>query len=395
MARKKKHHEEELPFVALMDTMTNVVGVLIIVLVLIGIGLAKSVRKVLSDLPPVTVEEHAKLVKEVEESAVKVDLKQVAEETAKLREMLKKTTEELAAAEKTKEKQNIQVFDFDSLEKQISERKKERDAKKLATEGWIAEIDKLKARLDATPVYQAPPATVVRLPNPRAMPEKAEINRFLVMGGRVYYVNQEELLRIAEQEIRAKEQSLTAVRELVKGPDGRPQMQKDKFGRTVPVRRVVYDAQKVADYFEDRPFGDRDWKIEIGVPNSSRIPVRFVPKPNGGEAPEQFKSSASGFQTRLRQWKNDSKSVVWFHVFKDSIETYLAARDFADEIGVPVGWEMYGGNVWNQALTPELVINFIPPPPQPPQPPQPPPPPGTPPPIRIAPPKATLFCVLI
>ena len=35
MARKP-HQEEELPFVALMDTMTNVVGVLIIVLVVFG-----------------------------------------------------------------------------------------------------------------------------------------------------------------------------------------------------------------------------------------------------------------------------------------------------------------------------------------------------------------------
>jgi hypothetical protein len=52
MARRK-HSEEELPFVALMDTMTNVVGVLIIVLVMIGIGLARSVNKVLSELPPV------------------------------------------------------------------------------------------------------------------------------------------------------------------------------------------------------------------------------------------------------------------------------------------------------------------------------------------------------
>ena len=68
MARpRRKPHAEELPFVALMDTMTNVVGVLIIVLVMIGIGLARTVRKVLSDLPPVTIEEHAKLQKEVEE----------------------------------------------------------------------------------------------------------------------------------------------------------------------------------------------------------------------------------------------------------------------------------------------------------------------------------------
>ena len=47
MARRKRHSEEELPFVALMDTMTNVVGVLIIVLVMIGISLANAVKKCL------------------------------------------------------------------------------------------------------------------------------------------------------------------------------------------------------------------------------------------------------------------------------------------------------------------------------------------------------------
>jgi septal ring-binding cell division protein DamX len=71
MNRRSQKHEEELPFVALMDTMTNVVGVLIIVLVMIGIGLARSARKVLSDLPPVSVEEHAKLQKEVAASQPK------------------------------------------------------------------------------------------------------------------------------------------------------------------------------------------------------------------------------------------------------------------------------------------------------------------------------------
>jgi hypothetical protein len=56
MAKRRHGGESELPFVALMDTMTNVVGVLTIVLVMIGISLAKAVRKVLSELPPVTTE---------------------------------------------------------------------------------------------------------------------------------------------------------------------------------------------------------------------------------------------------------------------------------------------------------------------------------------------------
>ena len=57
MARKRRAEEQELPFVALMDTMTNVVGVLTIVLVMVAISLARSASRVISNLPPVTEEQ--------------------------------------------------------------------------------------------------------------------------------------------------------------------------------------------------------------------------------------------------------------------------------------------------------------------------------------------------
>jgi septal ring-binding cell division protein DamX len=93
MARKAKPHDEELPFVALMDTMTNVVGVLIIVLVMIGIGLAKSVKKVLSELPLVSEEEHVKLKEELAKIDTSHDPAEVAADTAKLQKELEKALE--------------------------------------------------------------------------------------------------------------------------------------------------------------------------------------------------------------------------------------------------------------------------------------------------------------
>src|SRR6266853_728419 len=182
MAKKSGHHEEELPFVALMDTMTNVVGVLIIVLVMVGIGLARSVNKVLSELPPVTEEEHAKLKKEVTETKPKHDPKKVDEDNAKLEKDLKKVTETLKTMDVTKDKQQVKLIDIDDLEKQLAERKKERDKKKADVEKMLGDLDKLKQQLDTTPVYAPPPAMVVKLPNPRPMPDKAEIHRFLVAG---------------------------------------------------------------------------------------------------------------------------------------------------------------------------------------------------------------------
>ena len=96
-----------------MDTMTNVVGVLIIVLVMIGIGLAKTVRKVLSELPPVTIEEHAKLQQDVTATTPKFDPQKVDEENAKLQQDLTRATEELKTMDVTKEQQSIKIVDLD------------------------------------------------------------------------------------------------------------------------------------------------------------------------------------------------------------------------------------------------------------------------------------------
>ena len=151
MARKAKPHEEELPFVALMDTMTNVVGVLIIVLVMIGIGLAKSVQKVLSELPMVSVEEHKILKDEMGQYDAKRDPAEVQLEVAKLQDELKKIEDELHALEGEKSKNPNVMVDLDKLAKELEEKRKDRDRRKLEAEKMLADIDKMKVQLDNTP----------------------------------------------------------------------------------------------------------------------------------------------------------------------------------------------------------------------------------------------------
>ncbi|MEY4483170.1 MAG: hypothetical protein RL693_622 [Verrucomicrobiota bacterium] len=166
MAKRRQSHDEELPFVALMDTMTNVVGVLIIVLVMIGISLASSVKKVLSELPPVTVEQLQAALKSVIESTPSDDPKKIEDELKKQEEELKKNTDSLKSMDLSTSKQDLKMMDLDDLTKQIEERKAIRDGKKMDVEKLLTEVDRLKALLDTTPVYAPPPATVVKLPNP-------------------------------------------------------------------------------------------------------------------------------------------------------------------------------------------------------------------------------------
>lgn len=382
MAKRGGHSEEELPFVALMDTMTNVVGVLIIVLVMVGISLARAANKIISELPPVTVEEHAKLKKEVEETTPKHDPDKVLEETKKLEQELKKVTETLETMDRTKDKQQVKLIDIDDLQKQLEEKRKLRDQHKTEVAKLLTDLDKLKQQLDTTPVYVPPPATVVKLPNPRPMPEKAEIHRFLVAGGRILYIDETAYTGLVEEELKRNESMLAISRETVKGADGKPVMVREKSGRLSPQRKVTYDPKKLTAHFIQRRLGNREMKIEVTPsPNSPRIPVKMIPQPNAGDTIEQARTLISVFQTTLKKVKADPQGVVWFHVFKDSIETYLQARDIADQLGVPVGWDLTSSSFFSRTLPAEYSVTFTP---------GATPKPGAVPAVSIAPPKTTL-----
>lgn len=382
MAKRREAHDEELPFVALMDTMTNVVGVLIIVLVMIGISLANSVKKVLSELPPVDAQQLEQLLKKIADNTPKEDPVQVEEETKKLDQDIKKKTEELKTLDLSPEKQAMKLIDLDDLQKQLEERKKVRDGKKTEVEKSLAEVDKLKALLDATPVpvnVVAPP-TVVRLPNPREIPKEAVMQRFLVTGGRIYYLNDEGFMKTVVDEITRKEKELVHSQVQVKDANGFPVVDKVR-GKDVPRMKTILSQQKLSEHFARLRITTRDLKLElITTPNSPRIPMRLTPQPEGGETTAQVKDPASVFQRLTRKLKSEAGTVMWFYVFKDSVDTYLAARDVADAVGVPVGWELYG-NPYYQRTVQQFEVDYTPPKPQPP------PPPGA---VRIAPPKTTV-----
>lgn len=376
MAKRRQSHDEELPFVALMDTMTNVVGVLIIVLVMIGISLASSVRKVLSELPPVTVEQLQELLKNIVESTPADDPKKLEDEIKKQEDELKKNSDDLKSMDLSTNKQQLKMMDLDDLTKQIEERKKIRDGKKADVEKLLAEVDRLKALLDTTPVYVPPSATVVKLPNPRPMPEKAVLRRFLVANGRVLYLNDEEFMKMVVAEIEKNQKNLS-IDVPVKDKEGKVVMESVR-GKLVPKTKTVFDQKKMAAHIEKVRIATREIKLDLVVsPNSSRIPMKLTPLPEAGETVEEIKNPASVFQRAMRKFKTEPDSVVWFLVFKDSLDTYLVARDFADQAGVPAGWEIYGNNFFQRSVIP-FEVDYTPPPP---------PPPGT---VRIAAPKTTL-----
>ncbi len=196
MAKKRKREDQELPFVALMDTMTNVVGVLIIVLVMVGISIASAVRKVLSDLPPVTPEEHRKLVEEMKElPPPPADPKKIKEDKKIAEQKLKKAIEDLKTIDTTSAESQMKFMDLESFNKKLEDARKLRVARKAEVDKLIAEVERMKALLDQTPVFKPDPPTYIRLPNPRPFPEKPNETRIFVAKQGVLYLNEKTFIQ--------------------------------------------------------------------------------------------------------------------------------------------------------------------------------------------------------
>ena len=195
MAKRKHHEEQELPFVALMDTMTNVVGVLIIVLVMVGLSVASAVKKVLSDLPPVTKEELQQIQEQVKQLPEKIDPQKVEEQKKQAEAELKRVIEDLKTVDTADLQSKMKFMDLEAFQKQLEQRRKEREAGKAETDKLLTELERLKVLLDQTPVYHPPPPTYVRLPNPRPYPEKPNETRILVAKQGVLSFNQTKFLQ--------------------------------------------------------------------------------------------------------------------------------------------------------------------------------------------------------
>jgi hypothetical protein len=331
MARKRHIAEQELPFVALMDTMTNVVGVLTIVLVMIGISLARAASRVFSALPPATAEQLRVAQAEGDRLRAGQEL-----ELARLKEPDKTAVPplelatidtEIARLEQSAREKGIKLFDLDALNRERARREEELKQKKTSVEQMLAEKDRLKAQLDATPVTVPPPAKNVRIPASRPIPAGAVIERVIVTKDGAYWVDvagaREALLRVFNS-------SLNAQLEHHRVKRGRDSV-------------IIYDHAKLAKYFSNRKTSFRDFSMTVtNVSWTANPVVKLVPR---------VPSSDATLQATLRRFKGDPKTVVMFRVTGDGFERYLAVREACDRIGVAAGWEFAGSPEYQFAVS--------------------------------------------
>lgn len=363
MTKKHRKEEQELPFVALMDTLTNVVGVLTIVMVMMGISLARAANRVISSLPPATVEQVRAAQELVERlRAEQAQLEKEREQYAKLEVLptkLESVDAELARLHQSANAKGMQLVDLDALNREKAKHEAELKQKKEVADRLMAERDRLKGLLDEPSNFKEPPAKVVRIPASRPIPKEAKIEHVLATKDGVYWVNLQATKAVFFNMLRS-----AAGRQMV--------FQTQKRGKKMV---VTYDYQKVRAHLEKQNLTAGDFNLKVNwVEWSSSPEIHMTPK---GPA-------SAPLRENLERLRERPKTVMMFQVTADGFESYLAARKDCDVMGMPAGWEFAGAAEYTFLLS-ELETNK--PKPPPPKPGPPPPPPSGP---QIAPPPQKL-----
>ncbi|TWT31834.1 hypothetical protein [Blastopirellula retiformator] len=328
MARRKSNDDEDGGMDSLLDTMFNVVGILLIVLVVVQLGVRQAVERIASTVAvdPAALEAMIKKLEEThkEKLAVKTSLDDLDPDESKLEELLKRLRSESVAKEATlvgKEGQLKKALvakkEQDEMMKKAGENEKSREKLSTDLNSSLEKIASLEAILaDSKPRSQLPPK-IVNMPDPRPAPDGIKEALLLCIGNKVYPLNPTELRDDAKK--RSEYQLQRGVKKYVKDP------------------AQGVEAEKFVEDFNQRVLQDDYFKAKMYA--SGRSPrLRLEPRESEGFTIAEIENPRSRFQKLLRM-TNPEKYYFKFIVLPDSYEAYLAVRAVADKAGYLAGWD--------------------------------------------------------
>jgi hypothetical protein len=388
---------------SLMDAMTNVVGVLLLILIVSSLGITAAVKKVVENLPEVTQEE-LEAMKVSRDKTLKnlEDLQQThqnLEKTIPTEDEAAKLIADLEEFEENNEDLADKTSDIEEWKAKVEEV----EAIKEERDKLVLEADKrdreLAAILAQTPEVEVKAAREITMPNPRMADVEAQALYCICKYGKLYFVGDpyQHALKIRDvidqnftdlvytgkaigsytyaikdtskndndnyesitEKVRLSRREREALAPWdnlklnVKSRDGVEIKETSVLNRIVgaddeaelAVHKFRYDLKKILDYFGDGKFGPRDFKYHIQKGAGDRIQMSFEPREaEGGWTPDQFLAGNSEFEQLCKQASTNRRTLFYYYVAPDSFEVYLQARAKSEQFRVPAGWSIWNGD---------------------------------------------------
>ncbi|MBI1368376.1 MAG: hypothetical protein GC162_06945 [Planctomycetes bacterium] len=336
---------------SLLDTMTNVVGILVILLAVTQLGVGDAVKRIVSTRGVsasaslnVTLEKLDIAEKDADSLRALLDQlreqwRDVGRRVANDQADLQQITQLIEALKKELSMKPDAKIDAAEVKKIIDDRGKHAHDLESKISSAQAELAKLKAILDTTPQMQVPAPKIITLPNPRPAPPEATPILFICREGRILPVDMTQLELVAQ----------TGVQQAGGTPNAKGEI----------------DCDAVVNYFETHALGDKYFRVRIKIHNYTPYMI-LDRKPDAGETVEQLSAPQSDYQQAVRA-ANKTTQYARYLVWPDSFETYIAARAIAADADMMAGWEpMTLNSEWSVRLEGNIKCKGRPPEPPPP-----------------------------
>ncbi len=297
---------------SLVDTVTNVVGVVIFVVIAAHLNVQDTYERLKGSDPDPEV--------------TKQKLDQARQEAERLRQFVaqlqerwgktpKPTPEERQQLENLKrliadlEKENRDRRPFDASPDDLAAKIADWKNKVVPLEKDIADARDTLARAKARPQTTVLPPIEVMMPDPQPPPAGTTAVHFVCRNGRILSLNTDVLAKKFEG----------VVRTLVKQPTGN-------------IGIDVTDVPKICNYFDTHDIGDPFFRLRCENLGMAMIIKYEQRKQDQGETLDQIQQPTSAYAQAIRKI-NPAKNFVKFLVWPDAFEVYLAARKLVQEPG--------------------------------------------------------------
>ncbi|MEM7698327.1 MAG: hypothetical protein AAF236_07990 [Verrucomicrobiota bacterium] len=401
MARRARADDER-SMDSLMDALTNVVGILLLILIVSSLGISAAVKQIIEDLEPKTEEELAAMISSREKTLENLEELRLSFERTQSQLPTEEEAAQMIAALEEIETNNEDLADKTS---DIEEWKAKVDAeeeKKEEQATLVSEADeenrKLAAILAQTPEREVKEARDIVMPNPRVADAESTASYIIVKNGKVYFVGDPydhvfkirdvidqnftdlaytgkavgsytyplrttrqdendnfiplmEKIRISRREREALASwgatSITWTNQ--QGEEANPQSVYQRVignddEAELQVHKYRFDRGKILKFFENGKYGPPDFSYWIVPGGGDRMKVQLQPKTDGGWTPDQFLAGNSAFEQACKRASNARRVLFYYLVAPDSFETYLQARAFSERFRIPAGWEIWEGD---------------------------------------------------
>lgn len=394
--------EEERSMDSLMDAMTNVVGILLLILIISSLSISDAVRKVVENMPEISEEQLAEM--KVSRDKTLKNLQELSQTQANTLKNLptKDEATQLASDLKEFEENNKgladKTSDIEEWQKKVEEEKATKIKREIAVLAEDKKDKELAAILAQTPEAVTFAAKEVKMPNPRVADPGDTAFYLICKNQRLYYIGDPYVNALKIRDVidngfsdlaytgkeigsytysikgtkkhkdgyflplkedyrltRSKEKALAAwegINTKWSSRDKKPvddaSVMKRLFGsadkKEFTVQKFRYDLKKITTYFGKGKLGPKDFSYAVYKGGGDRVKFAVVPREEAGWTADAFMKPGSEFEKLCKSTSANRRSLFYYYVAPDSFDVYLQARGKSEDFRIPAGWNIWDGD---------------------------------------------------